>query len=388
MGQEDRPLDPLACRAGGSANEVFLAISLVFRIFAKSNITPLKPCNPCPTTIIPIIKYMKSIDPMIRQMLKIQYGGICYIESDNKFTRKARYLQIIRRYESNAESGWIIKDGKKVCYANLAADGKEVNRNFLSEDIFQYAKKRVAEKQKYETIEEDRLFCNFLSSQPMAFNLFYPLMQIIKDNAGKQKLLANVVKILLKGEKVQQIDKITEVGIEYIPSYWEDCLHDKTAMDAYFRYSTIEGRKGIIAIETKYTDKLGSNEASNITPALEAVNELKEVFTENGLTEINKRNIKITQIVRNFLLTEKVRIKESLDDSLSIVLAPEGNTSNKTDERNFSLLLRPEYQYKFQTVTLEDFVMAIKYTFPDEPIFEAFFKRYLEFGLVDLYGMK
>jgi len=321
----------------------------------------------------------------LRQIQEVHYGGICYVPSDNSFARKARFLQIIRRYESGAEPGWRLGSGEKVRYAHLAADGKETNRNFLSDEIFNYAKKRVAELKPYETIEEERLFCNFLSSQPMAFNLFYPLMKMIETEEN-QRALAEVVKALVKG--TEQIDRITEVGIEFIPDYWKDCLHDKTAMDAYFRYSTIEGEKGVIAIETKYTDVLGHNEARNVTCALKAANELAEFFTIEGLAGINSRNIKITQIFRNFLLTEKVRIKEGLDNSLSIVLSPSGNTSNKVDELNFLQQLRPEFQYKFQTITLEDFVMALKQAFFEEHIFEAFYKRYLEFGLVDLHWKK
>lgn len=328
---------------------------------------------------------MKTIEDIIRQMENIQFGGNCYVSSDNAFTRKARYLQSIRRYESGAGAGYRMVKGEKVHYANLAEDGKEKNRNFLSDEIFNYAKQRVANIEPYETIEEDRLFCNFLSSQPMAFNLFYPLMKMVEGSDENQKKLANVVKFILTSDVVEKIDKITEVGIEFIPKYWEKCLHDKTAMDAYFRFCTTDGKKGIIAIETKYTDKLGSNEAKNINPALEAANGMTDIFTSEGLEAIKSRRVKITQVFRNFLLTEKVRQIEGLDESLSIVLAPSDNTSNKSDEKVFCEQLRPECKYKFQTVVLEDFVMALKTEFPNEQIFEDFFKRYLEFGWVDLY---
>lgn len=328
---------------------------------------------------------MHTIEDDIRQMEEVQYGGICFVPSDNAFTRKARYLQIIRRYETGADAGSRMVRGKEVRYANLAKDGKENNRNFLSDEIYNYAKHRVADIRPYETIEEERLFCNFLSSQPMAFNLFYPLMKLVEGDDENQRKLANVVKVFLTGDVVEKIERITEVGIEFIPDYWEKCLHDKTAMDAYFRFCTTDGMQGIIAIETKYTDKLGSNEAKNISPALDAVNGLADVFTSEGLDAINNRQVKITQVFRNFLLTEKVRQIEEIDESLSIVLAPSGNTSNKSDEKVFLEQLRPGCRYKFQTVALEDVVMALKSEFPNEQIFEDFYKRYLEFGAVDLY---
>lgn len=326
-----------------------------------------------------------TLDEIKKQMFNIQYGGICFADSDNAFTRKARMLQTIKRKWSGAEVGFVMKDGKKVEYGNLALDGKEVNRNFLSDEIFQYAKKRVedAKLKPYETIAEDRLFCNFLSSQPMAFNLFWPLTQLV-EHEDAQVTLAEMLKTLLSGDSVEQMERVTEVGIEYIPDYWEKCLHDKTAMDAYFKFQRYDGKKGIIAIETKYTDRLGTNEARNVNPAIMVANELKDVFTTQGLADINSRKIKITQVFRNFLLTEKVRLtEESFDDSLSIIITPEENTSNKADEKRLHDALAENYQYKFQVVTLEDFVLSLKKFFPEEPLFEEFFKRYLEWGLVD-----
>ena len=324
-----------------------------------------------------------TMDEIKEQLYRIEYGGTCFVDSDNAFTRKARMLQTMKRQWSGAEAGFVVKNGKEVNYGNLALDGKEVNRNFLSEEIFQYAKERVkgAKEKAYETIAEERLFCNFLSSQPMAFNLFWPLMQLVKREDA-QVALADVMKALLSGNAIDQMERITEVGIEYIPEYWKDCLHDKTAMDAYFKFQRYDGREGIIAIETKYTDRLGTNEARNVNPAIRVANELKNVFTAQGLADINDRKIKITQVFRNFLLTEKVRLMEGLDDSLSIVIAPEGNDSNKADEKKLHDMLNEDYQYKFQTVTLEVFVSLLKETFPDEPLFEEFYKRYLEWGLV------
>lgn len=61
--------------------------------------------------------------------------------------------------------------------------GSELSgKNFLMKKTFEYAQKRVAEKSKNETIAEFRLFNNQLSIQPMAFNLFYSLMLLLKQD--------------------------------------------------------------------------------------------------------------------------------------------------------------------------------------------------------------
>ena len=309
-----------------------------------------------------------------------------FVESDNGFTRKARLLQAIRRYQSGADCGSFEKDGVIYYHPNLAKDGQITGCNFLNHEIFEYAKYRIAYKKSYETIRDDRLFNNFLSSQPMAFNLFFPLMKIVQSKNG-QKKLAKMVSNLVDNNKNLNIDRIVEVGIEFIPYYYEFCLNDKTAMDAYFRFFTADGKKGIIAIETKYTDVLGDNQASKPTLAIETATErdgVAQLFTTQTKEKILNGETKLSQVYRNFLLTETVRLNEHLDDSLSIVIAPKENTSNKEDEDQLSKALNEENKYKFQVIELETFVKALMISFPKEHIFQQFWHRYLDFEAVEL----
>ena len=111
--------------------------------------------------------------------------------------------------------------------------------------------------QKNETIEEYRLFNNLLSSQPMAFNLFCPLIQLMHE--GKEALVTQIVQAIFP---TIAIGRVTEVGLEYLHTDIENYLGDKTAMDAIIRYHDPSGRPCFIAIETKYTDVLGENSAS------------------------------------------------------------------------------------------------------------------------------
>lgn len=301
-----------------------------------------------------------------------------FVARDNTFTRKARLLQSIRRWQTGAKEGYRVHKGEKTFHGNLAENGNDTGVNFLHHEIFDYVKKRISEKKPYETIEENRMMNNFLSSQPMAFNLFYPLMLITECEEGQYKL-ASVVNSLL--HDTVKIEKVTKVGIEYIPSYYKQCLNDKTAMDAFILFVTSEGKTGIIAIETKYTDVLGQKEASNPLPAREATQRegIKQLFKEDALEEIKLGEIKLNQVYRNFLLTECVRIQENMDYSLSIVLAPKGNVSNREDETKLTNILKDEYKYKFQVFTLEKFVDMLIAEFPEESIFQRFRHRYLDF---------
>lgn len=304
-----------------------------------------------------------------------------FVKTDNAFTRKARVLQAIRRWQTGADCGYIVKNEVRYYHPNLATDGKEINRNFLHHEIFDYAKQRVLHKKRYETINEKRLFNNFLSSQPMAFNLFVPLMVMMQSDEGQVRLAKTVSSLMDKSYSLG-INRITEVGIEFIPEYYKECLNDKTAMDAYFRFEKADGGKGIIAIETKYTDVLGKNQASDPAPAIEAATKREGIcglFTNQGKEDILMGRIELCQVYRNFLLTECVRLHEHLEDSLSVVLSPKNNTANTDDEQQLKDILNANYKYKFQTINLEDFTEALMEEFPDEDIFKRFHHRYLDF---------
>lgn len=111
-------------------------------------------------------------------------------------------------------------------------------------------------------------------------------MQITECEDGQVKL-ASVVNTLL--QNTVKLEKVTNVGLEFIPSYYKQCLNDKTAMDAFFRFVTSDGKTGIIAIETKYTDVLGQNEASNPYHAREATQRdgIKQLFNEDALADVH-----------------------------------------------------------------------------------------------------
>ena len=64
---------------------------------------------------------------------------------------------------------------------SMLLNGEKTGKNFVDKFTFNYAKSRVKNLQAHETIDEYRLFNNMLSSQPMAFNLFCPFMEMQKN---------------------------------------------------------------------------------------------------------------------------------------------------------------------------------------------------------------
>ena len=173
------------------------------------------------------------------------YGNQC--GSDNAFTRKARLLQSMYRVEIGEEEGTGPTRASKRKYGNMISGGEVSGKNFLMKETFEYAKERVANKRENETIDGFRLFNNLLSSQPMAFNLFHPLMLLLKQDPAMVTL---AVRSVFRNFPVFEV---TEIGLEFIPTPIDKYTNDKSAMDAYIRFVDNKGGKHIIAIETKST---------------------------------------------------------------------------------------------------------------------------------------
>ena len=120
------------------------------------------------------------------------------------------------------------------------ADG-ERGLNFLTPHIFEIAKRRLAMKKG--TIDSFRLFCNMLSSQPMCFNLFSPLV----DNL---ELATHLIQVILP-DKIQTVSK---VQFEYAPEPARDYLNDRTAFDAFISFTSTNNWPGFIGIEIKLVE--------------------------------------------------------------------------------------------------------------------------------------
>jgi len=312
-----------------------------------------------------------------------QLGNI--YSSDGDFTTRAAILQSYYRATKNENCGLgnqniVIgkhKNGKtkiksvKQEYGHLVSGGESRNINFYFQKTFKYAQDRVINKKPDETIKADRLFNNLLSSMPMAFNLFHPLMLI------EQKYPDSLNKMIRNAFPKLPIYNMTEILVEFIPVPIDIYIGDKTAMDAAILFQDRKGNKYIIAIETKYTDKLGQNKAKDNTLKVEIAKTLN-MFTPNGIRFISQG---CTQIYRNFLLTEKYRLVNQLSDSWSFIMAPEKHPTTKSEISSLRDSLKPEFRYKLQKYSLEDFVESLNPDCPDG--FKSwliwFHNRYLDF---------
>ena len=323
----------------------------------------------------------------MKNILGEEYKG------DSKFVAKCRKLQSIYRYDIGEEiRPYTDRYGNVHYYGNYISNGENPKegcwKNFLTEHAFNHAKDRVEHKKKYETIEGDRLFNNLLSSQPMAFNLFCPLRQMREESS---ETATKVIKAALPG---YPIHIVTEVALEFIPANHEKLTGDKSAMDAIIRFEDEHGKKGFIAIETKYSENLGTNVAydrdkdGKKIPRAKSIEAVKELqcfkLEEERLIIEGKKGL--TQIYRNFLLSETYGLDEGLQ-SYSIILAPEKHPSTDDEFKSLHNELRNEYKDKIKNIYLEEFVNNIVSVCPDayKSVFERFYDRYLNFDKLKEY---
>lgn len=310
-------------------------------------------------------------------------------KGDSPFVAKCRKLQSIYREEIGEKiAPYTDRYGNVHYYGNYIENGdipKESGdgwKNFLTECAFKHAKDRVENKKEYETIEKDRLFNNLLSSQPMAFNLFCPLMQMLEESTERA---TKVIKAALPDYPIQEV---TKIALEFIPGKDKELTGDKSAMDAIIRFVDTNGKDGFIAVETKYSENLGKNAAykkdgkGKKLPRAQSIDAIRKLrcFTKDVEENIIKGNIPLTQIYRNFLLSEAYGFYNELQ-SYSIILAPKKHPTTQKELESLTNVLRDEYKDKIKEIKLEDFVNALINNCSGEyrVVFERFYDRYLNF---------
>lgn len=310
-------------------------------------------------------------------------------KGDSRFVAKCRKLQSIYREEIGEKiAPYTDRYGNVHYYGNYIENGdipKESGdgwKNFLTECAFKHAKDRVENRKEYETIEEDRLFNNLLSSQPMAFNLFCPLRQMLEESTEKA---TKVIKTALPDYPIQEV---TGIALEFIPEKYKELTGDKSAMDAIICFVDTNGKEGFIAVETKYSENLGKNAAykkdgkGKKIPRAQSIDAIRKLqcFTTDVEESIIKGNTPLTQIYRNFLLSEAYGFYNELQ-SYSIILASKKHPTTQKELESLTNVLRDEYKNKIKKIKLEDFVNALINNCSEEyrVVFERFNDRYLNF---------
>lgn len=186
---------------------------------------------------------------------------------------------------------------------------------------------------------------------PMCFNLFSDLRELLLNN---QTEIFRIIKLLFT--ELSWIHKVTYIDVEFIPIPIPEYTNDKSAFDVMILVEDKNGYKGLITIESKYTDLLGSNTSSNKKDR----NKIKDDLIKNNkifdpkLTELLiQKGYK--QIHRNYLLTYIYAKKNKFKHFTNIVISPKDDKlSVKEIEDLKSHLLQKEST--IMKISLEEIV--------------------------------
>jgi hypothetical protein len=165
------------------------------------------------------------------------------------FKRTARLLQSLWREKHGFPIGtqpMQSRDGKPTRPLGSRIDlvtARETGANFLTDRVRGAVKERLANPQPHQMLDEDRLYCDLLSSMPLCFNLFGEL-------AADLALADKAVHTWWPDTP----GTVTAVGFEWSPgrSLKGEYLENRSAFDVAFILDLGNGTKGVIGVETKY----------------------------------------------------------------------------------------------------------------------------------------
>ena len=137
------------------------------------------------------------------------------------------------------------------------------------------------------------------------------------------------------------------------------------------------GKKGLISIETKYTDLLGKNTSTDSKTKNDLI-ENGGFFTEELKQELKTKGYK--QIHRNFLLTYAYAIKHKIENYANVILSPNEDKHSQVEITEMQQNMT-KYKNSILKISLQDFVeRGTKCGNSSiENIMAKFYKRYLAY---------
>ncbi|MBN9603759.1 MAG: hypothetical protein J0G33_12610 [Afipia felis] len=315
--------------------------------------------------------------PLVPEAILKRHKAFCRI--DSRFRAAARYLQCLYLADRNIPTGsysYRVGDDNIVTEFGsiLAPEAANAGLNFLDKDIYHLALREVLMREDGAYYDEQRLFENALSSQPLTFNLL-----------GKLRLdlgLATRVFSRLFPDLVQTVEHIA-----FETSPWRrhptKGLGDGTAFDAAVHAIAPDGQSTTIFIETKFSELMDGPVARFRDKYLEASRAVKlycdpeDPLLQSAALEQFWREMNLAQLARDEGLTSQ---------AVFMVIAPKLNRRVQTAIQAFQSLLIPAedqdpHRVAFHPVALESFIDIIRDA-GDPEIASQLWGRYCDFERV------
>jgi hypothetical protein len=292
---------------------------------------------------------------------------------DHRFRSAARLLQSIWREDRELPIGsYKVGVKRKKLGSRISPAAARAGANFMLPAIAWLVRRELAYREPAAMIDEARLYGNLLSSMPLAFNIF-GLLKL--DLSFASRVLVELFPDL-GGAKVQA------VLFEHSPGRGDPALTgDHSAFDVFLRYETPAGRKGFVAIETKYSESC-QEPVPAIRPRYDDLADVSGLFVDPRKPAL--RTNPCQQLFREHLLAQAMLMRGDYDEGRFVVIAPRLNKLVASAVSTYRAELNPtsEDQIGFASVTLEDTITALAMAGEDEYA-ARLYRRYCDFQLVD-----
>lgn len=226
---------------------------------------------------------------------------------------------------------------------NTVNDTQREGSNFLTSNIRGIVKQTLKNrtKESHGLIQEDRLYQNLLSSQPLCFNFF---SELSLDLSLATKVFRHWV---------PQVSKVTNIEFEFAPN--ENFTDDNSAFDVAIEFETTEGAKGIWGIECKYTDTFSPTVYDK--PSYRNIYDAnRSFFAESYASCIEP---KYNQLFRNHLIALALLQNKKFDIALSGLFHHQGDDKAMETGKEFQKFFA-DGEKSFKIVTYADYISVIQ----------------------------
>jgi len=295
-----------------------------------------------------MLKNNSSKRPFTKEELKAKFGPIPENTKDIKRVRLHQgwwRLNVLNKVAGEHPTN----KGDTVC--NTMYNGDETGINFLTANTFKIVKQTLAQRTEKDggKIEENRLYNNLMSSQPLCFNFFAELE--FNKELG--------LKVLQSWWS--EITKLNKVMFEYSPpvNYTKDGSAFDVAFDVQFG-----DKRGFIGLECKYTDTFSYKPQKSSIFYGDFGNKNHETYTQVFNSNIKAfkagyfdfvKSKKHNQLFRNQLMAESILENNDFDIvKTGLFCFEKDNEAVSTGKEFQSMIANGEDM--FTVITYSDFI--------------------------------
>jgi hypothetical protein len=293
--------------------------------------------------------------------------------NDTRFRASARMLQSMWREDRGLPAGTHgqANEHDRALGNKLDLASASAGLNFITPEIAKLAHRETVYRESGAMIDEDRLWQNLLSSQPLCFNLF-----------GAMKLDLSIATRFWSQLLPDHMTEVEAIHFEHSPGRGDDqFISDHTAFDVLIVGRNRKGQSAFIAIELKYSESMSEPPAS-LRRRYDEVSVASGLYKDPHSPEL--RASPVQQLWREHMLSQTMLDNGLYENGIFIVVYPGDNEdcSNAVAQYRSHLIDPWGHSPAFAEFSLEHCVVALR-EIGETTLADALFNRYLDFSRID-----